>query len=314
MFERQTYPKRLLPNGDAEAPYDVAGWTLPLQMGVDYVPVYAIQNLEAEKPTLQRVSSINDARAVLNLSPASSPFGKLKDPLKTNQRIALYKGYTASMDEGWTRYLFDSFSIPYTSLMDAQVRSGDLPFDVIVLPSMSENAIVKGVTQEDYPDGFKGGIGDSGIDNLKKFVERGGKIVCWDDSCDALIKRFNLPMKNVLDGLRRSEFYNPGSIVRIDVDKSNPLAVGEPEDVAAYFINSSAYEISDTSHVHSIARYAQNDALLSGWMLGEKYLNGKTALAEADYGKGKIILFGFRPQHRGQTWGTFHFIFNALEE
>jgi hypothetical protein len=121
-------------------------------------------------------------------------------------------------------------------------------------------------------------------------------------------------MKNVLSGLKRSEFYNPGSIVRLDVDKSNPLTKGEPEDAAAYFINSAAYDITDTSRVHSIARYTQKDTLLSGWMLGEKYVNGKTALAEADYGKGKIIFFGFRPQHRGQTWGTFQFIFNALEK
>ncbi len=86
------------------------------------------------------------------------------------------------------------------------------------------------------------------------------------------------------------------------------------EDTAAYFVNSSAYEINDASKVRSVATYAERDALLSGWMLGEKYLNGKTALAEADYGKGKIVLFAFRPQHRGQTWGTFPFIFNALEK
>jgi hypothetical protein len=314
LFERQVYPHRLLPNGDAEAPYDVAGWTLPLQMGVDYSPVYAIDNLERERADLSRLSSINDARSALDLGPENGPFAKIKNPLKSQPRIGLYKGYTTSMDEGWTRYVFDTFNINYTSLMDAQVRSGDLPFDVIVLPSMTENAIVRGVTQEDYPDEYKGGIGDAGVENLKKFVERGGKLVCWDDSCDALIKRFDLSMKNVLNGLRRSEFYNPGSIVRINVDKSSPLAAGEPEDAAAYFINSSAYEISDTSRVHPIARYADKDALLSGWMLGEKFLNGKTALAEADYGKGKIILFGFRPQHRGQTWGTFQFIFNALEK
>jgi hypothetical protein len=314
LFERQVYPHRLLPNGDAEGPYDVAGWTLPLQMGVDYSPVYAIDNLERERADLSRLSSINDVRSALDLGPENGPFAKIKNPLKSQPRIGLYKGYTTSMDEGWTRYVFDTFNINYTSLMDAQVRSGDLPFDVIVLPSMTENAIVRGVTQEDYPDEYKGGIGDAGVENLKKFVERGGKLVCWDDSCDALIKRFDLSMKNVLNGLRRSEFYNPGSIVRINVDKSSPLAAGEPEDAAAYFINSSAYEISDTSRVHPIARYADKDALLSGWMLGEKFLNGKTALAEADYGKGKIILFGFRPQHRGQTWGTFQFIFNALEK
>jgi hypothetical protein len=314
LFERQVYPKRLLPNGDAEAPYDVAGWTLPLQMGVDYDAAWEIRDLEKDRSTLKRIQSINDVRTTLGLEKHNAPFERVNYPLKTQPKIGLYKGYTASMDEGWTRFVFDTFHIPFTSLMDAQVRSGDLPYDVIVLPSMTENAIARGVTSEDYPDEYRGGIGDAGFDNLKKYVERGGKIICWDDSCDAVIKRFDLPMKNVLSGLKRSEFYNPGSIVRLDVDKSNPLTKGEPEDAAAYFINSAAYDIADMSRVHSIARYTQKDTLLSGWMLGEKYVNGKTALAEADYGKGKIILFGFRPQHRGQTWGTFQFIFNALEK
>jgi len=314
LFERQVYPKRLLPNGDAEAPYDVAGWTLPLQMGVDYDAAWEIRDLEKERATLKRIQNINDVRTTLGLGENNAPFERVNYPLKTQPKIGLYKGYTASMDEGWTRFVFDTFHIPFTSLMDAQVRSGDLPYDVIVLPSMTENAIVRGVTSEDYPDEYRGGIGDAGFDALKKYVERGGKIICWDDSCDAVIKRFDLPMKNVLSGLKRSEFYNPGSIVRLDVNKSNPLTKGEPDDAAAYFINSAAYDITDTSRVHSIARYTQKDTLLSGWMLGEKYVNGKTALAEADYGKGKIILFGFRPQHRGQTWGTFQFIFNALEK
>jgi hypothetical protein len=282
-------------------------------MGVDYEPVWQIRDFDKELSTLKRVASINEARAEMNLGPEPAPFAKIKDPLRTNPKIALYKGYTGSMDEGWTRLVLDTFSIPYTSLMDKPVRDGELNYDAIVLPSMSENAIAKGLSSEDYPAELTGGIGDAGVENLKKYVQNGGKLICFDDSCEMVIKRFNLPMKNVLDGLKRSEFYNPGSIVRLDVDTANPLARGQAKDTAAYFINSAAYEITDPAKVKSIAHYEQKDALLSGWMLGEKYLNGKTALAEAAYGKGKIILFGFRPQHRGQTWGTFPFIFNSLE-
>jgi hypothetical protein len=314
LFERQVYPHRLLPNGDAEQPYDVAGWTLPLQMGVDYAPAWQIRDIEKERSSLKRVADVNAARATLGLAPNKTPFAPEPYPLRTHPRIALYKGYTGSMDEGWTRYVFDTFQVPVTSLMDTQVRVGSLPFDVIILPSMTENTIVRGVTSEDYPSEYRGGIGEVGIENLKKFVSAGGRLVCWDDSCDAVIKRLGLPMKNVLDGLRRSEFYNPGSVVQLEVDQNDPLARGLAPDVAAYFVNSAAYDITNTLQVRTVARYAQKDALLSGWMLGEKYVNGKTALAEAAFGKGKIILFGFRPQHRGQTWGTFRFIFNALEK
>lgn len=314
LFEKQVYPNRLLPNGEAEVPYDVAGWTLPLQMGVQSEAVFEIRDLEKDGKTLKRVEDINQARAILNLAPAKEPFAKLSNPLKTNPRIGLYKGFTSSMDEGWTRFVLDTFQIPFRSVSDADVRSGKLDCDVIVLPADGENTILNGLSAERYPIDVAGGIGEAGVQNLKKFVESGGKLVCFDDSCEMVIKRFGLPMKNVLAGLRRNEFYNPGSILRLDVDRSSPLARGMPDETPAYFSNSSAFQPTDESRVRTIAEYALKDALLSGWMLGEKYLNGQTALAEAGYGKGKIILFGFRPQHRGQSWATFKFIFNAIEK
>lgn len=318
LFEKQEYPHRLLPNGDAEVPYDVAGWTLPLQMGVESTVVWNIRDAEKFKSTLKRVANINEARATLNLPATSEPFAKIPNPLKTSPRIYLYKGFTGSMDEGWTRLVFDTFNVPYSPVGNGRIVSlglQDFPDpNVIVFPADGEGTIVNGLSAERYPAEFAGGIGADGIKRLKEFVEGGGRIVCFDDSCEMFIKQFALPMKNVLAGLKRSEFYNPGSVVRLSVDRANPLAKGYGDEAAAYFSGSAAYEITDSTRVKSVAKYADKDALLSGWMLGEKFLNGKTALAEASYGKGKIILFAFRPQHRGQSWGTFPFIFNALEK
>jgi hypothetical protein len=216
------------------------------------------------------------------------------------------------MDEGWTRFVFDSFQIPYRSISDADMRSGRLDYDVVVLPADSENTIVNGLSAERYPDEFAGGIGDAGAENLRRFVDAGGRLVCFDDSCEMVIKRFGLPLKSVLIGLKRNEFYNPGSIVALDVDTKQPLARGMNDRVSAYFVNSAAYEISPGARVRVIGSYAAKEALLSGWMLGEKHLNGKAALVETNYGKGSIVMFAFRPQHRGQTWGTFPLVFNAL--
>jgi len=314
LFERQVYPDRRLPNGDAEAPYDVAGWTLPLQMGVDYMAAWSIRDLDKQMNTLKRVENIDQARSVLNLPQAKEPFAKLPNPLKTSPKVGLYKGFTGSMDEGWTRFVLDTFQIPYKSVSNTDVKSGQLDFDAIILPADNENAIVNGLSAERYAPEYAGGIGDAGVENLKKYVENGGKLICFDDSCELVIKRFGLPIKNVLSGLRRNEFYNPGSIVRLKVNTNDRLAKGMNEDTAAYFSTSGAFEIAQDAKVKSIAKYADKDALLSGWMLGEKFLNGKTALAETDFGKGKIVLFAFRPQHRGQSWATFPFIFNALEK
>ncbi|MBA2495280.1 MAG: hypothetical protein H0V31_11365, partial [Acidobacteria bacterium] len=312
LFEKQVYPERLKANGEAEVPYDVAGWTLPLQMGIDYATAWNIRDLDDKK--LQKLTNINRARQILNLNATTESFAKLSNPLKSKPKIGLYKSFTSSMDEGWTRLVFDNHQITYSSVSDQDFRRNNLNFDAIILPADNENSIVKGLSKERYAEEFAGGIGEEGMENLKKFVAGGGKLICFDDSCELIIKQFNLPLKNVLNGLKRNEFYNPGSIVRLNVNTTNALAKGLSKETAAYFINSSAFEISDVSKVKSIAKYAEKEVLLSGWVLGEKYLNGKTALAETDYGKGKIILFAFRPQHRGQTFGTFPFIFNALEK
>jgi len=323
LFERQVYPDRRNANGEAEVPYDVAGWTLPLQMGIQADTVWSVRE-EAPRRSLVAVQSINEARSTLNLSPAAKPFAKIANAMRTNSRVGLYKGFTSSMDEGWTRFVLDTHQIPFRSITDADMRSGRLDFDAIILPADGENTILGGLSADRYPEEFTGGIGEAGVENLKKFVKEGGRLICFDDSCDMVIKRFNLPVKNVLVGLTRAQFYNPGSVVGLDVDTRHPIAMGLRKDTAAYFSNSSAFDFleapatasgpSSMSKMTVIARYASSNALLSGWMVGEKNLNGKPALIEAGYGKGSVVLFGFRPQHRGQSWGTFPFIFNALEK
>ncbi len=314
LFDKQVYPQRLTANGEAEVPYDVAGWTLPLQMGIESFPVTQIVEYPNSARKLEKIENINQVRKTLNLDDAAEPFAKLPSPIKSQVKIGLYKGFTASADEGWTRQVFDTFSVKHQTINNADFRNNNLNVDALILPSQSENDIVNGFKKDTYPDEFVGGIGEEGIVNLKKFVENGGRLICFDDSCELVIKRFNLPIKNVLSGLKRSEFYCPGSILNLDIDKTNPLAKSFGKTVAAYFINSSAFEITDETKVKSVANYTKQNTLLSGWLLGEKYLNGKTALAETDFGKGKIILFAFRPQHRGQTFATYPFIFNALEK
>jgi hypothetical protein len=314
LFERQVYPSRINANGEAEVPYDVAGWTLPLQMGVEYAPVWDMKEPDKLPERTKAVEKIDDARKVLNLPKRSGPFARLSNPLKRPASIGLYKGYAGSMDEGWTRFVFDTFGIRYRTLMDKDVRAADFRADVVVLPSIRENSIVKGLPKDRYPDEYTGGIGDEGVDNLRKFVEDGGRLVCFDDSCEMVIKRFDLPIKNTVQGLTRSQFYCPGSILTLDVNTADPLSRGLNKKTAAYFTGSSAYEIKDGSEIRTVARYAEDDLLMSGWILGEKHIAGKTAIAAAKYGKGEIVLFAFRPQHRGQTFATFPFIFNALEK
>jgi hypothetical protein len=137
-------------------------------------------------------------------------------------------------------------------------------------------------------------------------------LVCFDAACNLAIKQFNLPLTNVLEGVRSSEFYCPGSILALDVDNKHPFAATLPTSMPAYFINSSAFTAAAGANVRVIARYAKENVLRSGWLLGEEKLKGQIALAEVGLGKGRVVLFGFRPQHRGQAWGTLPFIWNVL--
>jgi hypothetical protein len=258
----------------------------------------------------------SDVRRDLGLALKTNDSSPVANPLaQSSVRLALYKCWTASMDEGWTRYVFETFNVKYSSILDKDIRAGNLRarFDVIVLPSMRMREIVEGRAKGTAPEEFTGGITEAGVEHLRRFVEDGGTLVCFDASTELAIKRFKLPLKNVLEGVRSSEFYCPGSILRLDVDTASPLARGLAHDTDAYFINSSAFDVTgDARDVRVVARYAASDVLRSGWLLGEKYVAGKIALAEVPLGKGRIVLFGFRPQHRGQTWGTLPFVWNSI--
>ena len=321
LFEPQVYPDRTTATGEAERPYDVAGWTLPMQMGVEARALMSIRESASERK-LTLIKSENEVRRDLGLVLWTTDKSPIANPIKPGIRVAIYQGPRGNMDEGWTRQVFDSFNVPFESMRDPGLNEGNLRsrFDAIVLPS--EQTRPPADSEAPPAEGGRG-IDDKGYVSLARFVEDGGTLICFDGSCGALIKQWHLPLRNVLEGLRSADFYCPGSILHINVDNSNPIARTMSKDVDAYFINSSAFEITDTPKgvfdapqtpwpVRAIARYAKDDVLRSGWLRGEDRIKDKIALAEVTMGKGRVVLFAFRPQHRGQTWGTFPFIWNAI--
>ena len=320
LFEPQAYPDRTTPTGEAERPYDVAGWTMPMLMGVETRALMSITEPAGERK-MTLIKDENEVRRDLGLTLWTSDKSPNANPVKPGSRIGIYQSSRAgNMDEGWTRYVFDTFNVPYTSLLDTAVSEGNLRnrFDAIVLPSDRTREPADNEAAE-----TASGLGDTGLRDLARFVDDGGTVICFDGSCAQLIKRWRLPLRNVLEGLSSSDFYCPGSILRLDVDASHPLARGMGKAVDAYFINSSAFEMTNTAKgifdapqtpwpMQVIARYAKDDVLRSGWLRGEDRIKDKIAIAEIQMGKGRIVLFAFRPQHRGQTWGTFPFIWNAI--
>ncbi len=300
LLEPQHYPdRRLYPGGPPERPYDVTAHTLPLLMGLTAIPV-------------------NDSIRVALSAPVAPPHATLGYPgVGDSTRIGLYRSYAATMDEGWTRWVFDNWKVPYTSLVDSAVRAGKLHdhFDVIVLPDESPRDIAEGLPQVRYPSPYPGGLGPDGIQSLRQFVQDGGTLVALNDASRFAIQALLLPVRNVLEGLPDEDFYAPGSIFRVDIDQSQPLAHGLPSETAVWFENGPAFDVLDSSEVKVVARYPDDpkDVLLSGWVRHPERLAGRASLVEVRVGAGKVILFGFRPQYRGQSLATYPLLFNGLQ-
>ena len=226
-------------------------------------------------------------------------------------RLGLYKSWTASMDEGWTRWVLEQFDFSFNSVFDAEIRKGNLnrKYDVIIFPDIGEKTIVRGNSDRVVPPGYAGGIGEQGVENIKKFVEKGGTLITLNSAANFPMKRFELKVKNSLAGMNRKEFFIPGSILRVNIQPEHPVAYGFENNGAVFFRRSPAFEVDQGQTVVS---YQDSNLLLSGWINGEKYLANKSAIVDVPYQKGKIILLGFPVQYRGQSHGTFRFLFNAI--
>ena len=236
-------------------------------------------------------------------------------------RIGLYKSWVPSMDEGWTRWIFDQNDIPYTRLVDADIRKGDLRarFDAIVIPDNAPTAIVSGhlgrgreqdVPQPPTPPEYTGGLAPEGMAALDAFAHAGGTIIALNKASEVYATKDTPEVKNVVQGLSPKEFYIPGSILEVSVDTRSPIGFGSTEKLPIFFEMSPAFKLS--GNARSIATYTAANPLLSGWILGAATLSQTSALAEEPVGQGRIILFGFRPQYRGQSEGTYKLLFNAL--
>jgi hypothetical protein len=260
------------------------------------------------------------------------------DAVRTSQplqrlRVAMYQRYYGgNMDEGWTRWLLEDFSFPYVTLMDAEIRAGNLNrrYDVILLPADNTARLVgpsatggqggggRGGAGGDseYPEKYRSGLGEEGVAALEAFVENGGTLVTFAEAGDFAIERFGLPVRDVVAGLSSTQFWSPGSTLRVRVDNTNPLAWGMPETALATFLgNNQVYEVMPTpanERVERVVTFIDRDILQSGWLLGEDVIANKAAMVAVDHGQGRVVLIGFRAQHRAQAHGTFKLLFNTL--
>jgi hypothetical protein len=262
-------------------------------------------------------------------SPVSTGAYPLKKP-----RVAMLQRYGGgNMDEGWTRLMFEQFNVSFRSIMDAEIKAGNLEskYDTIILPADS----IQGMTGERPPQGagggggggfgggpdntpadYRSGFGADGVKALQAFVQKGGTLLAFANAGDLPIQRFGLPVRNIVSGLPSKTFWSPGSTLKVKFVNTNPLVYGMPsEGLALFMAGGQVYEVvgQDRSQdVEILSTYIERDLLQSGWLLGEQVIAKKAAAVSVKHGAGKVVLIGFRPQHRDQTHGTFKLVFNAL--
>jgi hypothetical protein len=251
-------------------------------------------------------------------------------------RIGLWDQYGGSMPSGWVRFLLEQFEFPFEVVYPQTLDAGNLKakFDVLLFPD-------GGIPERDGGGGFGGGGGQPAdvpeefrprlgrvtikqtVPQLKQFVEAGGVIVAFGGSA-VLGHHLGLPINDHLvevdatgveRPLPREKYYIPGSILRVAVDNTNPLAFGMPSHVDVMFDNSPVLHLRPEAMlkgVRPVAWFDGKESLRSGWAWGQHYLEGGLAGVEAPLGKGRVFLFGPEITFRYQPHGTFKFLFNGI--
>jgi hypothetical protein len=379
LLEVQVYPDlRDGPNGPPIRPYDVAGWTLPMQMGVEVSPV--IQPVTAEqRAELRKIDQFtppagsvkgtggtfmisrrtnNSFKAMNEVFAAGGQVGfatnsaaggpevgtivvsgigrdKMDEIANKNSivvqaaektpqdvvavkrvRVGLYRSWTGNIDEGWTRWILENYGFAPITLHNGDIQAGHLldRFDAIILPDSRTNQIMNGFAPGSVTGEYVGGIGDSGVEALRAFIRGGGTLITFNNASLMAIEKFKLPVTNVLENLKPDDFYCSGSLLQVDVrDLAQPGVLGMPRDPIVMFENGPAFDAKSGFHGKILATYPDDrNPLASGYLLHPERIQGKAAAMEVFYGEGRVYLFGFRPQWRGQSLGTYKMIFDSI--
>jgi hypothetical protein len=333
LLEEQHYPDlRMYPGGPPRRPYDVTAQTLPLLFGVDVRTVNAplagpfTREKFAEKDASPASYAAADTDAWITINRAWQAGGQVWRNTQTGDfattaqgqnwkpvprpRIALYKSFQPSMDEGWTRWTFDQFGFRYTELTNPEIAKGELKqrFDVIVFPDQSETELNRGYAPDALPAEFTGGLNPAAVTALQAFAQSGGNLVFFNKSSRWAIDKLGLPVTNALSGVSNTQYYSPGSLLRVTLDTHSPLTLGLPRQISIWSEQSPAFNATE----NSVAQFADHDVLASGWLLGAPLLAGKSAIVDARVGEGHVVLFGMRPQYRAQSYQAYKLLFNAL--
>jgi hypothetical protein len=267
-------------------------------------------------------------------------------------RIGLVHSWQNTQNEGWVRYAFDRFAIPYTYLSTQQLRDSSrlARLDVLVLPFISNDArgIVNGqpmigppipwrrtpqtphLGTPDSTDDVRPGIGLAGMATLQAWIRNGGLLIT-EGGTSAVAVNFGLAPGVDINESRTLRVR--GTVVRSRVaDRRSPITYGYADTVSVYFNQTPLFQTDTTAERGTelprdssvlaeqrrvrprvVLRFARTDSLLiSGLLENGSELASRAAILDVPVGRGHVVLFAIRPFWRWETQGSFAFAFNAL--
>ena len=269
------------------------------------------------------------------------PFTEIKMP-----KIALVESYFHDMDAGWTRFVLDSYHIPYKTWHPGDIASGSLSeIDILIFPDEDKSVLMEGKYKRgdsysisSYATEFTKGIGKEGMAKIARWIDEGGKIISWGGSVSLFEgslsmenekqeksrkneeektnkEEFQLPFKEISESLQKEGVYCPGSLVRLKLSKDNPLSLGMEEETAIFYrgkpVFSTYIPMFDMDR-RVIGKLPEKDILLSGYMEKEKMLGNKPVMIWLKKGEGQLVLMGFSPQFRASTHASYKLLFNSI--
>ncbi len=241
-------------------------------------------------------------------------------------RVGIYSPWEGNMDEGWLRYVFDTFDIPFVTVRNEMLRAGQLGdfLDVLIFPHSSPGRLDRGRAPGSVPDRYAGGLAPEGAVAVEEFVRRGGRLITLGASCRWAVELLRLPLLDVTAEPEGKDFSCPGSVLRAIPVPDRALTAGLPDSIALFFSRGSGAwrpmtdeelkeaDLDGTKKIETLLSYAPTRVLLSGWINEPQVIQGQGAWLQVRHGDGRIHLFGFRPQYRGWSQATFLLLFRAL--
>lgn len=216
-------------------------------------------------------------------------------------RVALVDEPGGSVASGWTRWLLERFEFAFDVVELPSVAGLRPRYDVWILPS--DVTLTRAATR-----------------TLRSEAEGGATVLAVGGATSSLSRDLDLSVDDALaepdraSPPARRRVYVPGSVLRVSVDNTSPLAYGFERTVDVFFDQSPVFRIASdaTPQARRVAWFSDPAPLRSGWARGQQHLAGGAAAVDVAVGRGRVVLFGPEITFRAQPHGTFKFLFNGI--